>query len=77
MNERIRQLWEDNDSITVVWPETGSPVRVSAGLLEKFAELIVRQCMEEVMTYQHHRNPTREMVPFIVEDIKLHFGVEE
>ena len=44
---------------------------------KKFAELIVRECMEEVMTYQHHTNPTREMVPFIVEDIKQHFGVEE
>jgi hypothetical protein len=34
----------------------------------------VQECMEEVMTYQHHRNPT---IPFIVEDIKKHFGVEE
>jgi hypothetical protein len=44
------------------------------GQIEKFAQLIVQECMEEVMTYQHHRNPT---IPFIVEDIKKHFGVEE
>ena len=44
--------------------------------LDKFAELIVRECIEQVMTYQLHNNRTGEMVPFIVEDIKLHFGVK-
>ena len=44
MNERIKQLWEDNDTIEVCYPEQGSPVSVSATTLEKFAELIVREC---------------------------------
>ncbi len=70
MNEQIKELAEQTG-------ENLSNVIRNDEWLEKFAELIVRECMEEVMTYQHHNNPTREMVPFIVEDIKLHFGVEE
>jgi hypothetical protein len=66
MNERITLL-----ALKASDPKTGWLDR------QKFAELIVKECMEEVMTYQHHTNPTREMVPFIVEDIKQHFGVEE
>ncbi len=72
MNERIRQLWEDNDSITVVWPETGSPVRVSAGLLEKFAELIVRQCIAIVDKYGDSDEGNH-----IAYQIEQHFGVKE
>ena len=45
MNERIKQLWEDNDTIEVCYPEQGSPVSVSATTLEKFAELIVKECI--------------------------------
>jgi hypothetical protein len=63
MNERIKQL-----ALKASDPKTGWLDR------QKFAQLIVQECMEEVMTYQHHRNPT---IPFIVEDIKKHFGVEE
>jgi ABC-type Fe3+ transport system substrate-binding protein len=42
MNKRIRQLWEDNDTIEVCYPEQGSPVSVSAKTLETFAQLIVK-----------------------------------
>ena len=48
MNERIKQLWEDNDTIEVCYPEQGSPVSVSATTLEKFAELIVEETMQVV-----------------------------
>jgi hypothetical protein len=67
MNERIKQLWEEAAKTTQSdsWEE-------QTKFMERFAELIVQECMEEVMTYQHHRNPT---IPFIVEDIKKHFGV--
>jgi hypothetical protein len=44
MNERIKQLWEDSEEIKVRYPEQGSPVSVSEQTLEKFAELIVREC---------------------------------
>ena len=93
MNKQIRQLWEDNDSITVVWPETGSPVRVSAALLEKFAELIVRECtaalfdeserLSGLYSEEDNWNSAEEYEirsNQCVDDIALiekHFGVEE
>jgi hypothetical protein len=64
MNERINLLLEQSGLQPYYDAQEGQ--------IEKFAQLIVQECMEEVMTYQHHRNPT---IPFIVEDIKKHFGV--
>ena len=87
MNERIKQLWEDNDTIEVCYPEQGSPVSVSATTLEKFAELIVRECIDKIETY---RIPvgnsaagemacewTYDALKEIRDEIKEHFGVEE
>ena len=87
MNERIKQLWEDNDTIEVCYPEQGSPVSVSATTLEKFAELIVRECIDKIET---HRIPvgnsaagemacemTYSALKEIRDEIKEHFGVEE
>ena len=84
MNERIREIWENNDSISVVWPETGSPVSVSAKTLEKFAELIVRECVSVINTeaVEHEDDDEIERAwkmgtEFAVYQIKQHFGVEE
>ena len=71
MNERIKQLWEDNDTIEVCYPEQGSPVSVSATTLEKFAQLIVRKCMsfqDEAGVYSKFD---------MADAIAKHFGVEE
>ena len=79
MNKRIRQLWEDNDSITVVWPETGSPVRVSAALLEKFAELIIdhaTECVRDVLR-DENSDLSYEAASQVQTRIKEYFGVEE
>jgi hypothetical protein len=68
MNERIRQLARQADLYAFVSDESIDPD------IEKFAELIVRECIEVVerqkckMSY----GPT-----FVIEDIKQHFGVEE
>ncbi len=47
MNERIRQLWEE--STVSMWPRPG---KFTAGEydyhLEKFAELIVRECIKTI-----------------------------
>jgi hypothetical protein len=45
MNKRIKKIWEDSEEIKVRYPEQGSPVSVSEQTLEKFAELIVRDCL--------------------------------
>jgi hypothetical protein len=73
MNENIKNLWDaaleefskEHQFATIMLPEP---------LKEKFAELIVGECVEVVerqkckMSY----GPT-----FVIEDIKQHFGVEE
>ena len=71
MNERIKQLWEDNDTIEVCYPEQGSPVSVSATTLEKFAELIVRECCKIMVEHSHRR------AGVVKRNVKLHFGVAE
>ena len=73
MNERIKQLWEDNDTIEVCYPEQGSPVSVSATTLEKFAELIVRECIDVGIKDFYNHLPNI----FPANAIKQHFGVEE
>ena len=70
MNERIKQLWEDNDTIEVCYPEQGSPVSVSATTLEKFAEQIVRECASIVDNYGRWI-----LYDKLAVKIKQHFGV--
>ena len=77
MNERIKELedqcWEDN-------PNTG-PVVFNR---EKFAELIVRECVSVINTEaaEHEDDDEYERAwkmgsEFAVYQIKQHFGVEE
>ena len=74
MNERIKQLWEDNDTIEVCYPEQGSPVSVSATTLEKFAELIVWECCQFENSYS---GDARLVSRHYGRRIREHFGVEE
>ena len=76
MNERIKQLWEDNDTIEVCYPEQGSPVSVSATTLEKFAELIVRECLD-ILDDEDDGELAGRSVRIAAIRIKQHFRVEE
>ena len=84
MNERIKKLakelgpvatignwgrveWADN-----VYPQFGDKMYAAVDL-EKFAELIVRECADIVADAVDHREPASTYV----EKIKQHFGVEE
>ena len=77
MNERIKQLWEDNDTIEVCYPEQGSPVSVSATTLEKFAELIVRECMGLCYRIDTEYEGKKVKPTVIASKVAEHFGVEE
>ena len=86
MNERIRELAEqagqyavsDNSSMVFdVWKKRYT---------EKFAELIVRECIEQGDTLAKHyidTHPEQEQVMLLAsiadysKEIKKHFGVEE
>ena len=74
MIKRIKQLWEDNDTIEVCYPEQGSPVSVSATTLEKFAELIVRECCQFENSYS---GDARLVSRHYGRRIREHFGVKE
>ena len=78
MNERIKQLWEDNDTIEVCYPEQGSPVSVSATTLEKFAELIVAETISVLQKrFMGDLNREDMEVRKCIEDVKTHFAVKE
>ena len=83
MNERIKELVEQAFIITT----DGKIGHVNIYMVEKFAELIVRECIDKIET---HRIPvgnsaagemacemTYSALMEIRDEIKLHFGVEE
>ena len=72
MNERIKELWETNDTIPVIYPVPGRSVYVTEQILEQFAELIVRECIDTVLDCSVEYT-TR---PRIAQELKQHFGVE-
>jgi hypothetical protein len=67
MNERIREL-AHKAGLPTYNPE-GIPTK-----LEKFAELIVKECVDIV---DSHRMKMDSGPTHIIEDFKQHFGVEE
>ncbi len=76
MNERIKELAEQANMIFNGTDLSGSIGRVQCyeDELEKFAELIVRECCDMVNKHLQHNNPNDCL---LVLDIKEKFGVEE
>ena len=78
MNERIKELLEHvrvNEQIERLAKESGCTIDklgFGEGNLEKFAELIVRECATIVADAVDHREPASTYV----DKIKQHFGVE-
>jgi len=85
MNERIRELWIKAAESTAAFPSgQNNSWETQVNFLDKFAELIVRECMN-VAVYKSdgmmftadiagHRAAGREIAAKM---IKEHFGVEE
>jgi hypothetical protein len=72
MNERIQQLAEQATSIVEMVGPQGYTSSYANFDREKFAELIVRECVE-VVKWTPSMFPNDEYV----KNIKQHFGVEE
>lgn len=79
MNEKIKELAKQaNINFSRVGILDGDPNGVAKFVgyskMEKFAELIVKECIEviEKQKAKMSYGPT-----FVIEDIKQHFGVEE
>jgi hypothetical protein len=88
MNERIRQLAEQaREYATTRHPVSNTTLSVNSDLFEqKFAELIVRECLahgkltqsQPVVNGSEEYNAGREMgIEVFMNQIKKHFGVEE
>lgn len=76
MNERIQQLAEQADSVVINKMMTGATQYVFLeDDLEKFAELIVRECIDIVSPYAVRMENFDGGHP--IADLKKHFGVEE
>ena len=67
MNERIAELWDKAAESTMdhSWES-------QTKFMERFAELIVKECCDKFIDMQHKFHPS-----ICVYEIKQHFGVEE
>ena len=77
MNERIQELLEQ---ARTECSQFGSKPATTVGYdeLEKFAELIVRECIEQASIGNGHgNNEWDRALTFASKNIKQHFGVEE
>lgn len=45
MTEQLKELWENSDDIQVIWPRKGSDIYANEQILEKFAKLILKECL--------------------------------
>jgi len=77
MNERIRQLL--NEATVGLEPDLSPQRTVTLNEMEKFAELIVRECVGICNKIYHSNYPDAEEWERSEEGdvIKQHFGVEE
>ena len=73
MNERIKQLWEEAAKTT-----QGDSWEEQTKFIERFAEMIVQECIEQASIGNGHgNNQWDRALTFAVKNIKEHFGVEE
>jgi hypothetical protein len=77
MNDKIRQL--------ALQAGQGEPFHIPPEFVEKFAELIVQECIKQVEPTQHHQVWAQsylggvdglDLLSSKIKDIKQHFGVE-
>jgi hypothetical protein len=72
MNERIKQLWEEAAKTT-----QGDSWQEQTKFMEKFAELIVKECIERASIGNGHgNNQWDRALTFAGKNIKEHFGVK-
>lgn len=73
MNERIRELWDRAALAAAAYPSgQNNSWETQVNFMDKFAELIVRECVE-VVKWTPSQFPNDEYVKNITE----HFGIEE
>lgn len=74
MNERIQELWEKAAESTAAYPSgQNNSWETQVNFLDKFAELIVKECMEWCDAHATIDGSAQQ----IRNSIKNYFGVEE
>lgn len=75
MNDRIRELWDKAAESTAAYPSgQNNSWETQVNFMDKFAELIVRECAEVVQEGRWMVPPSQEQ---LARSIKQHFGVRE
>jgi hypothetical protein len=72
MNERIKQLWD-----TAAKLESDPSWEGQTRFIEKFADLIVTECIDIISPYTVRMSRPGEEYLHPILEIKKHFGVEE
>jgi len=76
MNERIKELWDKAADSTAAFPNgQNNSWETQVNFMEKFAELIVRECVDIAYKYDEPKLSGPGMI--IGNRIEEHFGVEE
>jgi hypothetical protein len=75
MNERIKELWGNSTGASV--PGEGFYSSASKYNIEKFAELIVRECMDICYRTDTEYEGHKVKSTVIASKVAEHFGVEE
>ena len=79
MNERIKELWDKAATASAAYPSgQNSSWETHVNFMDKFAELIVRECIEVAGdSYTSTPEDCVYYVDLAVNRIAEHFGVEE
>ncbi len=75
MNERIKELWTQGTQTGM--PREGDYSSVSAKNIEKFAELIVAECLVTLDSIVCDTSGERDMLWVARKVVADHFGIEE
>ena len=76
MNERIKELWNKAAELTSAFPSgQNNSWETQVNFMEKFAELIVRECIDIAQDRANFPGFPPNDVNDIIDDIREHFGV--
>jgi hypothetical protein len=77
MNERISEIWDQAAKANALLRSGENSWETQKAFIEKFAELIVRECMEMCYRTDTEYEGKKVKPTVIASKVATHFGVEE
>ena len=78
MNERIKELWDKAAQAAAAYPSgQNNSWETQVNFMEKFAELIVKECNEVLRLVPYNSNVEFGDEVIYQDAIKEHFGIKE